>query len=94
MLLPQLAKLGARNLRRLAAVARLWQGLAGAAGLRPLVNRVEPAQPAYYKVGMQYCPEELDGRPRDALIAAVQAAGVALDAGFRGFAYEVRGDAG
>ena len=86
VLLPQLAKLTARNLRRLAAVERLWKVLAGTPGLRPLVNRVERAQPAYYKVGMQYFPEELGGQPRDALIAAVQAAGVALDAGFRGFA--------
>lgn len=86
VLLPQLAKLQARNLRRLAAVERLWHGLAGIAGLRPLVNRVEPAQPAFYKVGMQYCPEELGGQPRDAFIAAAQTAGLALDAGFRGFA--------
>lgn len=86
VLLPQAAKLAARNLQRLAAVERLWQGLADAPGLRPLINRVANAQPAYYKLGMQYVPEELEGRPRDAFIAAIQAEGVALDQGFRGFA--------
>lgn len=127
VLLPQLAKLDQRNLRRRAGVERLWRLLermfagegdapaepmpaAPAArqaarggeaavsahpppkpfrpipGLRPLVNRAAPCAPAYYKLGLKYVAEELAGRARDEFAAAVQAEGVALEAGFRGFA--------
>lgn len=86
VLLPQVVTLAQLNARRLAAVGRLRRALAGLPGIRPLVNSVSDAQPAYYKVGMQYLPEELAGRPRDEFIAAVQAEGLAIDAGFRGFA--------
>ena len=85
VLLPQLAKLEGRNSIRSRAVERLSRAWSGLPGLRSLVNRVAPAAPAYYKLGLQYLPEELHGRPREELIAAVQAEGVALDAGFRGF---------
>ncbi|HUY88080.1 MAG TPA: aminotransferase class V-fold PLP-dependent enzyme [Pirellulales bacterium] len=86
VLLPQVAKLAARNAARAEAVERFWQGLAGVSGLRPLVNRVQGAAPAYYKLGFKYLSEEFEGRSRYDFIAAVQAEGVALDAGFRGFA--------
>ena len=86
VLLPQVAKLAARNAARAEAVERFWQGLAGVSGLRPLVNRVQGAAPAYYKLGFEYLSQEFEGRSRYDFIAAVQAEGVALDAGFRGFA--------
>jgi dTDP-4-amino-4,6-dideoxygalactose transaminase len=85
VLLPQLAQLEGRNTVRSQAVERLWRAWTGLPGLRPLVNRVAPARPAYYKLGLQYLPEELLDRSREDLIAAVQAEGVALDVGFRGF---------
>jgi dTDP-4-amino-4,6-dideoxygalactose transaminase len=85
VLLPQLAKLEGRNAVRSQAVERLWRAWKDLPGLRPLVNRVAQATPAYYKLGLQYLPEELLGRSREDLIAAVQAEGVALDVGFRGF---------
>ena len=86
VLLPQLAKLASRNAIRAEAVRRFWQSLAGVPGLRPLVNRAAGAEPAYYKLGFEYLAEEFGARPRDEFIAAIQAEGVAIDAGFRGFA--------
>lgn len=86
VLLPQLAKLATRNALRAESVDRLWQGLKGGAGLRRLVSRAAAAEPAYYKLGFEYLVEEFDGRSRYEFIAAIQAEGVAIDAGFRGFA--------
>jgi perosamine synthetase len=85
VLLPQLARLDERNARRLAAARRLTARLQGVPGLLPLVNATA-ATPAYYKLGFQCRAEELGGWPRDELVACVQAEGIALDAGFRGFA--------
>ncbi len=85
VLLPQAAKLAARNAQRTKAVERLWHSMHDLPGLRALVNATSDAEPAHYKVGMQYLPEEAGGQPRDEFIRAVQAEGVALDAGFRGF---------
>jgi dTDP-4-amino-4,6-dideoxygalactose transaminase len=85
VLLPQLAKLSDRNAVRADRVQGLLEQIADLTLLRPLVNRAETGQPAYYKCGLQYDPAA--GRvSRDEFLAAVQAEGVPLDAGFRGFA--------
>ena len=85
VLLPQVTKLGERHARRRAAVARLKAALAGVAALKPLVNRSPNSDPAYYKLGFMYAAEAAGGRPREQFVAAAQAAGVAIDTGFRGF---------
>lgn len=85
VLLPQLARLGERNAARRAAANRLVSRLAGVPGLTLLENRAA-STPVYYKLGFQYDARALGGRTRAEFIAAAQAEGVAIDAGFRGFA--------
>lgn len=85
VLLPQLARLAERNAARLAAVERLTRHLSGVPGLVPLVNHAA-GSPVYYKVGLKYDAAAMGGRSRADFIAAAQAEGVAIDAGFRGFA--------
>jgi dTDP-4-amino-4,6-dideoxygalactose transaminase len=82
VLLPQLAKLDARNARRAANVARLLGVLEEGAGLRPFRNRAGAGEPGYYKLGFQFDPECF-GLPRERFVAALRAEGVALDEGFR-----------
>jgi len=86
VLRPQLKKLDKRNATRHAAVQRLLPRLKELPGLQPLVNRVRKTVPGYYKLGLKYVPEGLGGLSREEFIAIVQAEGVALDSGFRGFA--------
>ncbi|QDU96046.1 DegT/DnrJ/EryC1/StrS family aminotransferase [Lignipirellula cremea] len=85
VLLPQLEQFDQRHARRLAAVARLTAGLAGMECLT-LVALDSDDSPAFYKLGMRYRPEACGQAPRAAFIAAAQAEGLAIDAGFRGFA--------
>jgi dTDP-4-amino-4,6-dideoxygalactose transaminase len=85
VLLPQLARLAERNERRRAAVGRLLEAAAGLPGLRPLVNRAREAVPSYYKLAWHFVPQELGDCPRDEFLAALQAEGLPIDAGFRGF---------
>lgn len=85
VLLPQLARLAERNAARRAAAERLVSRLAGLPGLTPLVNHAA-STPAYYKLGLQYDARAMGGRSRAEFVAAAQAEGVAIDAGFRGFA--------
>jgi dTDP-4-amino-4,6-dideoxygalactose transaminase len=84
VLLPQLARLAERNQQRLASVARLLSSLADLPHLKPLMNRSTESTPAHYKVGFQY-DAALAGSTRADYISAAQAAGIAIDAGFRGF---------
>lgn len=85
VLLPQLAKLDERNCLRAANVSRLLRQLADVPCLQPLMNRPDAGQPAYYKLGMRYDPAA-GIASREDFLAAVQAEGVPLDGGFRGFA--------
>ncbi|HEX5447214.1 MAG TPA: DegT/DnrJ/EryC1/StrS family aminotransferase, partial [Pirellulales bacterium] len=85
VLLPQLARLAERNAARLAAAERLMLRLRDVPGLTPLANRAA-GSPVYYKLGLKYDGQVLGGRSRAEFIAAAQAEGVAIDAGFRGFA--------
>ncbi|MCC9604703.1 aminotransferase class V-fold PLP-dependent enzyme [Blastopirellula sp. JC732] len=80
VLLPQLEKLDARNQRRAAAVARLRDATKNSTAW----NSPPPCDdsPVYYKVGWYLA----DPAAREATCARLQSAGVAIDAGFRGFA--------
>lgn len=95
VLAPQLRKLAARTAIRAKNVDLLREQLKDLAEfVPPLAPR--PASlapvPAYYKLAWRYLPAVHNGQPdcshpsRDALIRALQARGIAIDAGFRGFA--------
>jgi dTDP-4-amino-4,6-dideoxygalactose transaminase len=82
-LLPQLDKLDAATVRRLAGVARLTERLRDVPGLRPFaVGPSDAVTPAYYKLGFQF-DEAAFGLSRQRLVAALRAEGVAFDEGFR-----------
>jgi perosamine synthetase len=83
VLLPQLAKLRERNSRRRAAVERLLAALHSTRALGRLEGLPDESVPVFYKLGFRY---EAAGRSRSDFIAAAQAEGVAIDAGFRSFA--------
>src|SRR5262249_30220100 len=83
VLLPQLARLDARNARRAESVRLLAEGLDPEPGLAPFVNAVAESAPAYYKVGFRFDAGRF-GLSRERFVAAVRAEGVALDEGFRG----------
>lgn len=92
VLVPQLKRLEERNQQRAIAAARLASQLTAAPQIiAPFEHRPDSA-PAYYKLGMLYRPscEATDQatalQRRQRFISAVQAEGVAIDAGFRGFA--------
>ncbi len=98
VLLPQLASLPERNKIRRHNVQRLLSGLgqvtrlsatcAAAYSLAESDRKREvflPNVPTYYKLGLNFLPDENSAVSREQFIAAVQAEGVALDAGFRGF---------
>ena len=80
VLLPQLAKLDARNAQRARAVQHLADLLSDVPGLRPFRNNVA-GSPAYYKVGFQLDGAEF-GLDRPRLVAALRAEGIALEEGF------------
>jgi dTDP-4-amino-4,6-dideoxygalactose transaminase len=82
VLLPQLAKLDARNAQRRASVSYLTEKLQEFSGIRSFVNRLTNSEPGYYKFGWQY-DETKFGLSRERLLAAMRAEGIALDDGFR-----------
>jgi dTDP-4-amino-4,6-dideoxygalactose transaminase len=82
-LLPQIAQLDDRTLRRQASVAWLTERLSDVPGLRPFaVERSDFVRPAYYKLGFQH-DEMAFGLSRQRLVAALRAEGIAFDEGFR-----------
>jgi dTDP-4-amino-4,6-dideoxygalactose transaminase len=81
---PQLNRLDQRNQARAARVDRLLTDMKELRLVRPLVNHAA-GQAAYYKLGLRYEGTE-QGPAREEFLAAVQAEGVPLDSGFRGFA--------
>ncbi len=83
---PQLQSLAVHHAKRRAAVAKLTQQLAPVECLRPVDNGDVDCDPAYYKLAFRYEAEKCGDVPRETFCAAVRAEGVALDAGFRGFA--------
>ncbi len=89
VLLPQLAKLPQRTQIRAEAARQLRESLSD-------VGELIPSPPtdhlsAYYKFAWRYRPASGDTQPdcshptRDALICRLQAQGIGIDAGFRGF---------
>ncbi|MFO0843147.1 MAG: aminotransferase class V-fold PLP-dependent enzyme [Gemmataceae bacterium] len=80
-LLPQFDALAARHERRATNVELLTRLLQGVPGITPFASGVE-GSPAYYKLGLRY-DESAFGLPRDRLVRAMRAEGVALDEGFR-----------
>lgn len=85
VLLPQLDRLADRHAQRIESVQLLRQLLNDVPALvAPAADAVE-GSPAYYKLGWFFDPPE--GRiDRPTFVAAVQAEGIALDAGFNSFA--------
>jgi dTDP-4-amino-4,6-dideoxygalactose transaminase len=93
VLVPQVPKLAGANQRRLAAVRQLLSLVGEIPGLAPLrLIADEENQPAFYKVPWQLtagddnCDSPHFEKLRRRFIAALQAEGVMMDEGFRGFA--------
>lgn len=86
VLLPQLERLAEHTARRAEAAAELARRIDRLPGLKMLPCTLPDSRPAYYKVGIAYTADELGGLPRETLIAALQAEGIAIDVGFAGFA--------
>ena len=92
VLVPQLDRLAERHLRRAAAAARLSAALDDVPSLDVLPSLPDDLRPAFYKFGLRFRPpagtdtSNQNVSARDDFIAAAQAAGLPLDAGFRGFA--------
>ena len=86
VLLPQMDKLPERNALRARNVKRLLNVMSESNWLRPIEASTANCEPAYYKlawhVESQLGSSEND---RQLLINAMQAEGLAIDSGFRGF---------
>jgi hypothetical protein len=65
-------------------VALLRRALAGVACLKWFENFAEASESVYYKLGFQF-DAEAAGCSREVFLLAAQAAGIPIDAGFRGF---------
>lgn len=85
VLIPQLTKLQARNQHRRQSVQVLLEQTKSLAALQAV--RLPPPESAasYFKLAWKYDREQCGDWPRDRFLAAAQAEGVAIDAGFRGF---------
>jgi len=90
VLLPQLEQLPERNRRRRENVARLLSLCADLACLQPLQLDRGAGETSFYKLPWLLDTSEIAGHGREEFVAAVQAEGVALDVGFRGFLHRIR----
>jgi len=86
VLLPQIAKLTDRNERRQENAALLYEQTATISALTPPHPHPPATRASFYKVSWFFNADSLTDCPRERFIAAARAEGVALDAGFRGFA--------
>ncbi len=86
VLLPQLDKLAASDAIRQANADRLRERTRELVGLTAIASPVERGLAGYYKFAWLYDAAAGGGRAREAFVAAIQAEGVAIDVGFRGFA--------
>ncbi len=84
VLLPQLEVLDEFNLRRAQAVTYLLKSGGNWTNLHAPVH-VENAQSSYYKLGWLYSGDTGEGPSRELFLQALQAEGLAIDSGFRGF---------
>ncbi len=91
VLLPQLETLPDQNAVRQQRVRQLLAALATVEELSPLA--IAPARGAsgFYKVAWRFAGDHARWKTREALLCAMQAEGVPLDAGFRGFAGRTAG---
>jgi len=85
ILTPQISHLGDRTATRQARVRKLLAACHSIQALAPVALPPDGDLASYYKVAWRYNPEQCGGWPRDQFVAAVQAEGVAIDVGFRGF---------
>ena len=85
VLRPQLRRLAERNAIRLQNVQLLRQRMQDITCLQPVATATTADQPAFYKLGFR-CrwPESIDCS-REQFVSAMQAEGIALAEGFRGF---------
>lgn len=92
VLRPQLAQLATDTARRAEAAEQLSAWIENQTGLKVVGQDGRNARhtsgwlPAYYKLGIWHDPAKLGGTSRADFLAAIQAEGVALHEGFRGFA--------
>ncbi|MBP85422.1 MAG: perosamine synthetase [Planctomycetaceae bacterium] len=84
VLLPQLERLDERNGLRQQAVQKLLAECGELQGMTPVQLDGAGNAASFYKLAWLY-DEQVNAQSRDAFIAAIQAEGVAIDAGFRGF---------
>lgn len=85
VLRPQLEKLESRNKVRASNAQHLLRRCTAAVALHPVVVASAPSRPSYYKLAWLFRSDECGGWSRERFIAAINAEGVAIDAGFRGF---------
>jgi perosamine synthetase len=86
VLIPQLAKLEERNRQRAASVNQLLAKLEGLENLRPVALNNQANRPAFYKFAWSWNPARIESVSREAFLVMTRAEGIAIDAGFRGFA--------
>lgn len=88
VLIPQLKNLAQQNATRLTHVRRFLEQSAAFAGLQTLpLSRDERFAPAFYKLPFRLTGgKDAPPQPRELWITRLQAAGLAIDGGFRGFA--------
>lgn len=86
VLLPQLRRLAERHVIRGARCRQLCQSLADVAALGAPASTRPDDDPAYYKLAWFWDSNAAGGASRESFLSAVRAEGLALDAGFRGFA--------
>ena len=85
VLIPQVEVLPERNATRLANVAHLRKNCESLLGLRMVVEPPMGSRPSFFKLAFDYNLALLNDRSRNDFINAVQAEGIAIDVGFRGF---------
>jgi len=85
VLVPQTEKLEARNVTRDARARQLLAACQQIPALAPVALPAAGDRASYYKLAWRYDPAEGGNWPRSQFVAAMQAEGVAMDVGFRGF---------
>jgi dTDP-4-amino-4,6-dideoxygalactose transaminase len=82
VLIPQVRKLPEMTAIRHERVRQLLDAIRDVPGLRPFGPDPPDSRPAYYKLGF-FLDEAAFGLPRDQLLKALRAEGIAFDPGFR-----------
>jgi len=85
VLIPQTSKLEERNVTRQARVRQLLSACQNVQALSPVALPADGDQVSYYKVAWRFDPDHCGGWSRAQFVEAIQAEGVAIDVGFRGF---------